>query len=89
MHTCPRLVWLPTWHRILINYLVLPSVFIFKYDPTTNLDARLEVYRAYPILQGFSISMAQAKRAHEPAELPSGTNPTLIQSPSGGPYLRS
>jgi hypothetical protein len=72
---------------ILISLVCTYSIFIFKYNPTVNLDARLEVQRVYPILQHFSISMAQTQRSQDPAELQPNTNPALIKSPSGGRSL--
>jgi hypothetical protein len=65
------------------HYSLNHSVFIFKYDPTVTLGARLRVHRAYPILQNFSISMAQAKRFQASAELQHNRNPALVQSASG------
>jgi hypothetical protein len=65
------------------HYFLNHSVFIFKYDPTVTLGVRLRVHRAYPILQNFSISMAQAKRPQASSELQHNRNPALVRSASG------
>ena len=72
---------------MLIIWLRACSIFIFKYDPTLNLDARLEIQRVYPIRRYFSISIAQTYRPQETAELPPNTNPALVKSPSGGHWV--
>src|SRR5882762_9754738 len=71
-----------------LTWSFFPSVFIFRYKPTANLEARLEVHRVCPILRHFSISTAQAQRLENFEELKSGINTGLIRSRSGRqPFL--
>lgn len=67
---------------LLLTLFCAGSVFILK-NKSTSSGSRLEVYRVYPIIGSFSISMSQTQRPRGRTDLPPDSSSPLVQSPSG------